>query len=158
GVVDAIEDKGLLLKQALREAHIALDTKRAESESLRGRAKDTGALLERMREEAEALDADIELALEQEQEDLARYAARKLLPLRQRIADAERGLSDLDEQRAELDALIERQARDLEELELRVKDYLHRAERGETLSETPISVSDEEVELELLRRRRKGGA
>lgn len=157
GVVDAIEDKGLLLKQAVREAEIALDGKRAESESLRAREKDLTTLLERAREEATNLDADIELALEQSQEELARFAARKLLPLRHRIAESERTQRDVQEKRAELEAVIASQANELDALKARVRDYLERARAGESEISFDRVVSDEDVELELLRRRRKNG-
>ena len=159
GVVDAVEDKGLLLKQALRDAEIALETKRAESESTKIREKDLLSLLERSREEAENLDADIELALEQEQEELARFAARKLLPLRQRIVECERNLETVRERRAELDAVVATQSNELDELKVRVRDYLERARAGESELVLDWVVSDEDVELELLRRkRRKAGA
>ncbi len=157
GVVDAIEDKGLLLKQAVREAEIALDTKRAEEQSLQTREKDLLTLLERSREEAHNLDADIELALEQEQEDLARFAARKLLPLRQRIAESERSLEQVKEKRAELEAVIASQANEFDALKARVREYLERVKSGESEISFDRVVSDEDVELELLRRKRKKG-
>lgn len=159
GVVDAIEDKGLLLKQAVREAEIALDAKRAESESLKLRAKELGSVLERSRAEEKQLDADIELALEQGQTDLARFAVRKLLPLRKRVTDTTRSIEDIDERRAELDSVITAQASELDDLKVRVRDYLERAKVGESEIRFASAVTDEDVELELLRRSRtRGGA
>lgn len=157
GVVDVLEDRSLLLKQAVREAEIALDTKVAELASLQERSKDSRALLERYREEQHELDADLELALDQEQEDLARFAARKLLPLRRRIKSTERALEELEGRRGDLSATVDSQRNELDELKIRVRDYLARAERGESDLELDGVVTDEDVELELLRRRRKKG-
>ncbi|MEM6531322.1 MAG: PspA/IM30 family protein [Myxococcota bacterium] len=157
GVVDAIEDRGLLLKQAVREAEIALDTKRAESESLKLRAKELAAVLDRARSEVENLDADVELALEQEQTDLARFAVRKLLPLRQRVKDTERSIEDIEERRVELDQMIASQTGELDELKVRVRDYLERSKESGGEVTFAAAVTDEDVELELLRRKRKQG-
>ncbi|HSJ99538.1 MAG TPA: PspA/IM30 family protein, partial [Myxococcota bacterium] len=82
GVVDALEERSLLLKQAVRDAELELLQKRArvdalrqEEERVRERAARCGAALT-------ALDEDVELALAGGREELARFAIRRLLPLR----------------------------------------------------------------------------
>ncbi|RIK91106.1 MAG: hypothetical protein DCC71_25205, partial [Proteobacteria bacterium] len=90
GVVDALEERSLLLKQSLREAELALLEKEARlaalgEEETRGRRR-----AERCREEIRALDEDVALALAGGRDDLARFAIRRLLPLRRALADLER--------------------------------------------------------------------
>lgn len=163
GVVDALEDKALLLRQHVREAAAEVDRKRCRLEALAAEDKDLRSEAERVGERAAALDEDVELALAGDKEDLARYAAAKLLPLRHGAARIERRLEELAGERRELEAQLAGQQAELERLEQRVRGYLARqgADGGGLAAFTDLAVTDEDVELELLRRRQgpeKGAA
>jgi phage shock protein A len=156
GVVDALEERSLLLKQALRDAELELLQKRArvdalrqEEERVRERAARCGAALA-------ALDEDVELALAGGREELARFAIRRLLPLRAERASLEREAAALAASRAALAERLAAQEAELEELRARVRARLAQgapgaAARGDELGPPPVD--DAEVELELLRRR-----
>jgi phage shock protein A len=152
GMGDALEERSLLLKQALRDAELALLERRARLDALEAETKRVAARGERRRTEIEALDADVALALGAERDELARFAIRKLLPLRREIAALDRESASLAAAHGALAEEVAAQEAELEELRARVRARLA----------TPNGVGDEpaappvdeaEVELELLRRR-----
>jgi phage shock protein A len=155
GVVDALEERSLLLKQALRDAELDLLEKRAhvealerEEERVRERAARCGAALA-------ALDEDVELALAGEREELARFAIRRLLPLRAERAALEREAAALAASRAALAERLVAQEAELEELRGRARARLAQGDDAAVRAGAfgPPPVDDAEVELELLRRR-----
>ena len=110
--------------------------------------------------EVRSLDEDIALALAGGKDDLARFAIRRLLPRRsalkalhvqiEQLAVEERGLAErLAVQEAQFDGL-----------RARVRAELLRERESDDPSVWPCDagvVADEEVELELMRRRGEGG-
>ncbi len=168
GLLDSLEDRSLMLKQCLRDAELELAQKRVRREELANWTE----LLERQRQQLDArsaaLDDDIRLAMERGEEILARFSIRRLLSARKQrelIEEQDR------EAREELDRLNQKlgtQERELEELRDRVEAQLARERtldrsRCETREEGAhasdlVTVRDEEVDLELLRRREQHGA
>jgi phage shock protein A len=158
GVVEALEERSLLLKQSLREAELELLEKRARlaalaDEEARGRSR-----AERCRAQIAALDEDTALALAGDREELARFAIRRLLPLRRELADLERETASLAAAQAALAAELERQQGEFEELRERVRARLARGDGNRDECFGPPPVDEAEVELELLRRRGAAGA
>lgn len=156
GVVDALEDRALVLRQHLREAADELDRKRSRLLALEAEERDLEDELRRLGEEARALDEDVELALAGGKQELARFAVRRLLPLRHGSRRIEERLATLRRDRNELGDTLAAQEEAYGELERRVRGHLARlAEEGE---ERPFHwaepvVTEEDIELELLRRR-----
>ena len=162
GVVESLEERSLLLKQYLREAELELNRKRAEAETLREQEKQIRETLARREEESRALDEDITLALAGGKEDLARFAIRRLLPRRSEAKTLAARLGEVAEASRTLALRLEDQERQFEALKTRVRAELARAPEPDGAAPwlaDPV-VADEEVELELLRRRRaaEGGA
>jgi phage shock protein A len=159
GVVDELEDKTLLLRQHLREAGDELARKRAYLEELQ-------AEVERLQEERQGLerrcvdlDGDISLALQEGKGELARFAIRKLLPIRRSGEEIESRLQALARERSDLEAKLEEQVKRYADLERQVRGHLARLEEQERGRPgiADWGVSEEEVELELLRRQQAGG-
>jgi phage shock protein A len=156
GVVESLEERSLLLKQYVREAEIELNRKRAQLEALRDEEKRLREVLTRREEESRGLDEDIALALAGGKDDLARFAIRRLLPRR---SEAKAVSARLEELAPESQALAERLAeheKQFETLRTRVRSELARETEIEASSgwlAEPV-VAEEEVELELMRRRR----
>ncbi len=155
GVVDALEDKALMLRQQVREASAELARKRCRIDALIAEEKDLHAEVERIEAKRAALEEDVELALAGDKDDLARYAIKKLLPLRHGAVGIERRLGALAEERSELEDQLAEQEAEFELLESRVKGYLARQgdAAGSPRAFTDLAVTDQDVELELLRRR-----
>ena len=158
GIVESLEERSLLLKQYVREAELELDRKRARLEAVRDEEKRSRELLARREEEIRALDEDIALALASGKEDLARFSIRRLIPKRHEA----KALAGLIEERAgegrALSGRLEQQEARLEALRARVRTELARGPEPAAAPGWPCepAVADEEVELELMRRR--GGA
>lgn len=158
GLVEALEERSLLLKQYVREAEIDLNQKRARLEALREEEKRLRETLTRRETESRSLDEDIALALTGGKDDLARFAIRRLLPRRREIEALRVQVGERAAEAQALAARLEEQQAQLEALRLRVRAEL--AHGDTTVAPGPWmlepTVADEEVELELLRRRGAG--
>lgn len=156
GMMDVLEERSLLLKQHLREAEFALAQKRAKLESLDeslAQVKEDGQALELRVAER---DADVALALENGDAELARFAIRRLLPEREELKMLLAQAVRIEERRDQVSVLLEKQEAQLADLRPKVRAELASpAGRNASGKDLPplSSVSDEEVELELLRRR-----
>jgi phage shock protein A len=159
GVLEQLEERSLLAKQHLREAELEVARKRARAEALEEeerRLDDEKARLER---ECTALDEDVELALSGGKEELARFSIRKLLPRRRSARDLQQRIVEIREQRTKLCTRLESQEQELEALQRRVRARLEAERAGEdAIFAREETAADEEVELELLRRRDAVGA
>lgn len=163
GMVDALEDKALMLRQHVREAGDELARKRAAVEMLEVEEKGLKSEARDLGDRKKKLDDDVTLALREDEEDLARFAVAKILPLTRRIQGIERRLEALGGERAELSDELARQEAEFERLENQARAYLvslgqaslGRDGLGQTDTDTAWwePVADEEIEIELLRRR-----
>jgi phage shock protein A len=159
GVIESLEERSLLLKQCVREAEIDLNQKRARLETLREEEKRLREAAQRCEGDMASLDEDIGLALGAGKEDLARFSIRRLIPLRSQL---EALGAHAEQRRAEGQALAERvaeQEKQFEMLRTRVRAELALASEAgcAPLMPRPGFVADEEVEIELMRRRRQSG-
>ena len=152
GMLEALEERSLLLKQHVREAELELIQKRARLDGLNAEDERLATALERRQEEIAALDEDVVLALDGEKDELARFAIRRLLPKRRELEALATARGQVREARTRLAAKLDEQEREFEELRERVQARSQEARNPVDAPGMP-SVSDEEIELELLRRR-----
>jgi len=162
GVMDQLEERSLLLKQNLREAELELIRKRARFEAMEDEARRLSDETSVGELQIAALDRDVELALSEGEEELARFAVRRLLPRRETLRAMTVRLAELEQSRERLRETLEAQESEFDELRRRVRARLaedREAERTEIghRGASPV-VADEEIELELLRRRTLRGA
>ena len=167
GVMDQLEDKGLLLRQYLRDMEEEIGQKEARLRKLVVSRDKLQQDCDKYSEECEKLDADIESALKKGKDDIARLLIKKLKPMTSHRDELSRHFQNLTRETSRFHGLIEEQRLQYEQLELRAKEYFHREEREkwERTTATTISSpstgepSEEEVELELLKRKEafKGG-
>jgi phage shock protein A len=155
GVVESLEERSLLLKQYVREAEIDLQRKRARLDAVGEEEQRLGEALARCEEEIRQLDEDVELALGGGKDELARFAIRRLLPRRH---EAKALRDELQQRHGESEALAARlaaQEKQFETLRTRVRGALAHEREADVscawLSER--EVADEDVEIELMRRR-----
>lgn len=161
GMVDALEDDRLLLRQHLRDAEAALASKKARLEALNAEARDLDRSAERLGQRRDALESDVHLAMEQQRDDLARFAIQQLLPIRDQLAALAELDRHLNRQITDLGAVVNEQEDQLEDLRIRVRSAVDRDSHGDDLSPHAAGgfrsagrrITDEDVELELLRRR-----
>lgn len=155
GVIESLEERSLLLKQYVREAEIELNQKTARLDAMQEDEKRLREALERCTDELRALDEDIALALSGGKDDLARFAIRRLIPRRNEAAALR---AQIEQHGAEIHALSERlavQQAQFDSLRVRVRAELARENAASGSPPWPYeaAVADEEVELELMRRR-----
>jgi phage shock protein A len=155
GVIESLEERSLLLKQYVREAEIELNQKSARLYAMREDEKRLREALKHCADDVRALDEDIALALSGGKDDLARFAIRRLIPRRNEAAALR---AQIEHHEAEIQALAERlaaQQAQFDSLRVRVRAELARnhASSGSPPWSYEAAVADEEVELELLRRR-----
>ncbi len=156
GVVAALEDRQLLLEQHLREAELAFAAKRARADALAEEEVRLARAADAERTRAASLDEDVALALQGEKDELARFALRRLLASRKRAAATEAEQAHVGEERHRLTEQLSSQERALDDLRERVRCHRERAAARSAAQWGPsetCTVADEEVEIELLRRR-----
>jgi len=159
GLVESLEERSLLLKQYVREAEIELNQKRARLEALREEEKRLREALARREEETRSLDEDVTLAMAGGKDDLARFAIRRLLPRRAEMRVLRAQIEERAMEARALGERVEQQEAQFESLRTRARAELT---RGPDLGDSPAwlhepVVAEEEVELELMRRRSAGG-
>jgi phage shock protein A len=166
--MDQLEDKGLLLKQHLREMEEELERKQARLAHLKTALTQSRRDRERYGRDAEKLDGDVDAALRGGKEDLARMLIRKRRTLDSHIKSLDRGIEDLENEYEDLKKVEEEQRPAYEDLKIRAAEYFRQAERRAWTEAAAIArpdafadeASDEEIELELLHRKEalgKGG-
>jgi len=159
GVLDSLEERSLVLRQCLRDAELEVARKRARHEELESSLELLDRHHEQLAERLRALDDDVRLALSQAQDELARFAVRRVLSVRRQLERSETHARELRDERTNLADKLEVQQRELELLRDRVREALAEARTAEARAGEPcaesdsLSVRDEEVELELLRLR-----
>ncbi len=155
GVLEKLEERTLLAKQHLREAELELTRKRARLDAMEDETRRLADESERLERESAALDEDVELALSGGRDELARFSVRRLLPKRRALAALRERTSEIEAEKARLRKKLEAQEAELEELERRVRTRLAAERESERAGcwEDAAPVADEEVELELMRRR-----
>jgi len=169
GVMDQLEDKGLLLKQYLREMEESLKNKEARLEQI---ARSCGRIqrdLGQRHQQVQKLEQDLDLAVRKEKDEIARMLIRKRRALQGGCEQLQCQLEILTEEKAKLGQTLERQRLQYDELKIKAAVYCRQAEQRQ-FEEPAAAVdasfawqapSEEEIELELLQRKdalRQGGA
>ena len=161
GVMDRFEDQGLLLKQYLRDMAEALNQKEAKLArkiALRNQAQKEH---DKYDQQYHTLDHDLTVAVQRGQDNIARMLIRKTKPLGS-LCDALAGqVATLDEEISQLKAHLSEQRLQYEEFKIRSAEYFHRAEmqvRKKYMldivpNNLPGKLSEDEIELELLKRK-----
>jgi len=169
GVMDQLEDQGLLLKQCLREMEESLAKKERQIHGMTRTTEQVQRQILRHAEEMEKREADLNLALARGKDDIARMLIRR----RRALETACRCLKDRHEttiqEKSALSATLADQRLQYETLKARSDAYCQRADQRSWAGENgvrsgewaPIDPKEEEVELELLQRKEaleKGGS
>lgn len=158
GVVESLEERSLLLKQYVREAELELNRKAAQLEAMRDDEKRLREALARLEDDVRALDEDVGLALGGGKDELVRFAIRRLIPRRNEVAILRAQIAQRADETQALAERLTAQQSQFDALRVRVRAELARETAGITaLAGCEATVADEEVELELMRRRGAAG-
>jgi len=161
GVMDQLEDQGLLLKQHLRDMAEALDRKETKLRKMTASHNQGLKDLAKYKQQWEALDHDLIVAVRKNKDDIARTLIRKMKPLENLSDELTRHLNALDEEMIQFDNHLQQQRLRYEQLKNRAAEYRHKTRMQRWQKEVIDPVSDngygesmeQEVELELLKRK-----
>ena len=168
GVMDQLEDKGLLLKQYLREMETSLAHKEQQVGALTQRIGRLTGQIARHVEEMNKLERDLDLALGKEKDDIARMLIRRRRALETTSSNLKEQIVTLSQEKTELSETLAHQRLQYETLSAKAGSYCHQT-TGRLFETAPHRTTgaiytphpgDEEVELELLQRKealQKGG-
>ena len=168
GIMDQIEDQGLLLKQHLRDMEEALVKKEAKLKQMCFAKDQARQDYEKGIKESNNLEQDLEVAIRKDRDDIARKLIKKLKPLAhiqsERCSHIDRLNHDIEQFKDD----VELQRLQYEQLRQQSANFFHLTEKqnedhGWPAMQADFGVhdfSDEEIELELLQRKEalKGGA
>ena len=169
GVMDQLEDKGLLLRQYLREMETSLGQKERQLGALSERMDRLSSHMERNTAEMRKLDTDVDLALSKQKDEIARMLIRRHRNLEIAVGHQEEQLAAATLERTRLVEIIKDQRLQYETVQARSEAWHQRsvdkpfvdAARSFPGDHHPLNIRDEEIELELIRRKEalgKGGA
>jgi phage shock protein A len=159
GVMDRLEEKTLLVRQHLRDAELALEHERVRVASIDEELEGLREAVPRAEARLADLDADVDLALGRGEEELARFTVRRLLPEREALRRLKERAEELGARRQRLAARLREREAAFESLRARARDRLAELAHEAPESERTVpAVAEEDVDLELLRRRGAGGA
>jgi len=161
GVMDQLEDRGLLLKQYLRDMEEALaqkETRLGKVVAARNQAQQAG---EKYRLEIKKLEHDLEVAIKKDKDEIARLLIKKIIPLTKLRDGVRHHMDHLDQEIGGIKECIDQQRLQYESLKHRSRQYFHKAEQDVWEKANPIIdpdnisevLSDEEIEIELLQRK-----
>jgi len=168
GVMDHIEDRGLLLKLHLRDMEESLVQKEAKLKQMCFARDQARQNYEKGKKENDKLEQDLEVAIRKDRDDIARMLIKKLKPLAHIQAERCDHIDLLNHETKQLKENTQLQRLQYEQLRQQAANFFHRtAKYNKDHSWTPTQgdfgahdLSDEEIELELLQRKEalKGGA
>ena len=161
GVMDQLEDRELLLKQHLREMEEILNRKEAKLRKMTAGHNQKQQDLADYRQQWEALDHDLTVALRKNKVDIARMLIRKMKPLENMSEELTRHLNALNEEMIQFKNHLKQQRLRYEQLKYRTTEYLRRTQMQQWEKDVidPFSADgydappDEKIELELLKRK-----
>jgi phage shock protein A len=167
GVMDQIEDQGLLLKQHLRDMEEALVAKEIKLKKMHSALDQAQQDHQNGEKETGNLEQSLQIAIKKDRDDIARSLIRKLEPLSRLQSERRNHVDRLNLEIDQFKTDIEQQRLQYDRLRQKAAEYFFRKERqnwepvwfaaqsGLRLHE----LSEEEVELELLQRKEalKGG-
>ena len=163
GVMDQLEDKGLVLKQYLREMEASLGHKERQINTLTQRIGRLTGQITRHTQETDKLERDLVLALEKEKDDIARMLIRRRRALEAASSHLMEQVGTMTQEKTQLAETLAHQRLQYDTLRARADAYrsqsadrlfeIETASASNTGTVDSIDPGDEEIELELLARK-----
>lgn len=166
GVMDQLEDRQLLLKQHLRDMAEALSLKEVKLNEMLASRKQAQQDRDKYGRQSQALEQDLKVAIQKDKDDIARMLIRKIKPLDSLREETTDRISCLDEEISSGRDQLDQQRIQYERLKHRSIEFFHNSamsgghrEFSEMVPDGRLGeLSEQEVELELLKRKEALGA
>ena len=161
GVMDQVEDQELLLKQHLRDMEEALSLKEVKLNKMFVSRKQAQQEYDKYNRQSEALEQDLTIAIQKNKNDIARMLIRKIKPFNSLRDELASHIRTLDENISHCQDHFDQQRLHYEQLKHRSIKFFHKTQRQEWQDNMSKMVpggqyedlSEEEIELELLKRK-----
>lgn len=161
GVMDQMEDQGLLLQQHLREMENSLTQKETRIQQLAESKRLLQVEFTAGTQEYENLENDLKLSLSKDKDNISKLLIRKQIVQRKHNEGLKQQYDALAEEQEQISQLLEEQRLQYEILKVKADNYTLRCNRAsaphaESLSAHPVgahTVDEHEIELELIRRK-----
>jgi phage shock protein A len=161
GVMDQLEDRELLLKQHLRDMAESLNLKEVKLNKMLASRKQAQQEHDKYRQQSQALEQDLAVAIHKNMDDIARMLIRKIKPmdhLREEIAGC---IRNLDEEISYCRDRLDQQRLRYDRLKHRSIEFFHKTTMSGWQKDISEIVpddkfgepSEQEIELELLKRK-----
>ncbi|MBU0730951.1 MAG: PspA/IM30 family protein [Proteobacteria bacterium] len=166
GVMDQMEDKTLILKQSLRDMEEELAKKEARLAHLAASKEKLVSDKQQIADELLKLEDDLDIAVSRDKDDIARMLIKKIKPLSGHQDALTRRITTLEQDIKRFAEKTGEQQLQYKQFHLKATEYLHACEKEEweqTASSffpnsASVEVNEEEIELELIRRKEKVNA
>lgn len=161
GVMDQLEDQGLLLKQHLREMENSLLQKETRVHQLAESKRLLQGELTAGAQEYENLENDLVLALSKDKDNIARLLIRKQIVQRKHNEKLQQQYDALAEEQKHLSQLLDEQRLQYETFKVKAGNFARRHNgkpdnHSEDLDDAVVranTIDEHEIELELIRRK-----
>ena len=166
GVMDQLEDQGLLLKQHLRDMAEALSLKEVKLNKMLVSRKQVQQEYDKYKQQSILLEQDLVVAVRKNKDEIARMLIRKIKPLDSLQDEIAVCIRNLDQEISYYRDHLDQQRLHYDRLKHRSMDYFHKTSiDGWQKDQAEIDhaakygeLSEEEIELELLKRKEALGA
>jgi phage shock protein A len=161
GVMDQLEDRGLLLKQHLRDMAEILNRKEAKLRKMTSLYHQGQKDLASYKHQWEALNHDLTVSVRKNKDDIARMIIRKMKPLENLRNELTHHLKTLNDEMTAFNSHLQQQRLRHAQLKYRTTEYLYTSQMQQWEKDVidPVSddghaaPADQEIELELLKRK-----
>ena len=161
GVMDQLEDQGLLLKQHLRDMEDTLNLKEKQLSKMAGSRKQVQQEYDKYQRQSEALEQDIAISINKNKDDIARMLIRKVQPLNSLRAELAEQKRALDQDISYYNNHLDQQRMQYEQLKHRSVEFFHKTQMLQWQNNRSAivpdgqdgSLSEEAIELELIKRK-----
>ena len=161
GVMDQLEDQGLLLKQHLRDMEESMAEKEMKLKKMRSAMDQAQQDYQKGEKETGDLEQDLQVAIKKDRDDIARMLIKKLKPLSRLQSERRNHIERMNHEIDQFKAYIEQQRIQYEQLRQKATEFFYRKEKQKWEPLWPAAdsglllheLSEEEVELELLQRK-----
>ncbi|MDJ0815214.1 MAG: PspA/IM30 family protein [Desulfobacterales bacterium] len=166
GVMDQLENQELLLKQHLRNMQAALNQKETRLNTMIAALKQTQNESNRYQHQSKVLERDLAVAIRKNTDGVARKLIRKLKPINGLIDELTGQIQTLEEEISNTRNDVDRQRLQYDQIRHKSAEFFRRTRlqtRSHGLPPSELEglnadLSEEEVELELLKRKEELGA
>jgi len=165
GVMDQLEDRELLLKQHLRDMAQALSLKEVKLGKMHASRKQIQREYEKYRQQSQALEQDLAIAIQKNKDDIARMLIRKIKPLERLQEEVADRIRNLDEEISYSRERLEQQQIHYERLKHRSVEFFNNPPMQKGCSDLSATdcgaeagdMTDAEIDWELLKRKEAMG-